>query len=205
MSIYKFDDRQHATVTAALRHWQQLRVPEAEPEWDIATDGGIDPLSDDEIDVLIENHLNTGGLEFGEAVAHLASTKDDQDGRYVSAAREIWADDECEIDDEPMVSPGADEGAWVSAWVWVTNEEAGIKHCEVCGAELDEETSVDGFCAGCADEDVQDPWHIGELPGDEGLVVRDENGLEVARYPTQAEALETVQANHAKLGIDDDE
>jgi hypothetical protein len=29
-----------------------------------------------------------------------------------------------------MVSPGADPGAWVLAWVWVRNEDAGIEEDE---------------------------------------------------------------------------
>lgn len=31
--------------------------------------------------------------------------------------------DELEIDDNPMVSPGGDPGVWVSAWVWVEMPE----------------------------------------------------------------------------------
>lgn len=40
----------------------------------------------------------------------------------IQEAREDYADpssDNIEIDDEPMLSPGADSGVWVSAWLWV--------------------------------------------------------------------------------------
>lgn len=33
-----------------------------------------------------------------------------------------------------------------------------------------------------------DPWHVGELPGDGGLIIRDQNGLEVLRCSSPAEA-----------------
>jgi len=36
----------------------------------------------------------------------------------IAEARECYADDDCEIDDEPVVSIG-DDGVWVNAWVWV--------------------------------------------------------------------------------------
>ena len=37
------------------------------------------------------------------------------------AAHFFCTDDDTEIDDDPIVTPGED-GAWVSAWVWVVNE-----------------------------------------------------------------------------------
>lgn len=40
----------------------------------------------------------------------------------IEQAREQYADDDLEIDDNPTVSP-TDEGVWVSAWVWVPNSE----------------------------------------------------------------------------------
>lgn len=42
----------------------------------------------------------------------------------IEAARTKYADDDLEIDDEAFVSE-ADEGTWVSAWVWVPREDAG--------------------------------------------------------------------------------
>jgi len=38
----------------------------------------------------------------------------------IAQARDIYADDNLEIDDDARVSrPGADNGVWVAAWVWV--------------------------------------------------------------------------------------
>lgn len=46
---------------------------------------------------------------------------------YIKAARENYhADGELEFDDETMVSMGSDEGAYVMAWKWIENGEAGL-------------------------------------------------------------------------------
>ena len=46
---------------------------------------------------------------------------------YIEAARKRWErEGEIEIDDDPKVSAGDDPGAYVQAWVWVSNEEAGL-------------------------------------------------------------------------------
>lgn len=48
--------------------------------------------------------------------------------KYTAAARELYhKDGEIEIDDEPAVSLGDDPGAYVAAWVWVSNADAGVK------------------------------------------------------------------------------
>lgn len=55
----------------------------------------------------------------------------------VEAAREEWADDELEIDDEAMLSPAADgSGTWISAWVWMQGTPGA---CGKCGDSLNEE------------------------------------------------------------------
>ena len=43
------------------------------------------------------------------------------DEEYIAVARELYATDDVEIDDEPALSH-ANDGAWVAAWVWVSNE-----------------------------------------------------------------------------------
>ncbi len=40
----------------------------------------------------------------------------------IEAARQQYADDDCEIDADATTSPG-DGGTWVSAWVWVAGAE----------------------------------------------------------------------------------
>lgn len=39
----------------------------------------------------------------------------------IQAARDEYANDECEIDDGALVSH-ADDGYWVQSWVWVPTE-----------------------------------------------------------------------------------
>lgn len=47
-----------------------------------------------------------------------------QSAPMIAAARRLHASDDCEIDDEPMVSPGEAEGdgGWVNAWLWIHPE-----------------------------------------------------------------------------------
>ena len=80
----------------------------------------------------------------------------DSDKAYIHAAREMIAGgchfdaDDIEIDDNPLTSPGEDHGAWVAAWVWVSNSDADL--CEECGGSLDDGEGFDGYCGSCADK-----------------------------------------------------
>jgi hypothetical protein len=47
-------------------------------------------------------------------------------GKYRAAAIAASRDGELEIDHGAVVSKGDDPGAYVMAWLWVTDEEAGI-------------------------------------------------------------------------------
>ncbi len=108
----RLDNRELATVLAALRYWQRKERPNAvvAPEASIAwADGTIKALQPDEIDKLCQK-LNE---------------RDDASG-WIAQARELYGSDEIEIDDAAALSQG-DEGAFVSAWVWVSNEEMGIE------------------------------------------------------------------------------
>jgi hypothetical protein len=69
MALYKLDNREHATVLAALRYWQRKGLmDDPVAELDIASDGGtLDPLAADEIDALCE------GLNHNDQVAESAS------------------------------------------------------------------------------------------------------------------------------------
>jgi hypothetical protein len=53
------DNRQTATVLAALRYWQREGWRSVGHEHDIASDGGVEPLTASEIDALCES-LNCG-------------------------------------------------------------------------------------------------------------------------------------------------
>ena len=47
--------------------------------------------------------------------------RNDHEGT-ISAAHSNYADDDCQIHDQPMIAP-AEGGVWVEAWVWVPIEE----------------------------------------------------------------------------------
>ena len=87
--------------------------------------------------------LNDRLADHGSAVAQ----------RYRDAADEIHGrDGEIEIDEDAVVSPGDDPGAYVQAWVWVSNSAAGL--C-ACGNPRPEGEEVCATCGG-DDEDADE-------------------------------------------------
>ncbi|WP_043795871.1 hypothetical protein [Delftia sp. Cs1-4] len=69
------------------------------------------------------------GLTLGECIRAFAVSDDDP---YVAAARTaVQADDDVEIDDWTATSVG-EGGAWVLAWLWVSDAQAGVlSHSEM--------------------------------------------------------------------------
>lgn len=69
-----------------------------------------------------------GGPQVRELALKLKEHAEDQardaaaHGAEISKAREDYTNDDCEIDDAPMVSVG-DSGVWVNAWVWVEKKD----------------------------------------------------------------------------------
>ncbi|MBX4911454.1 hypothetical protein HJA82_29510 [Rhizobium bangladeshense] len=94
---------------------------------------------------------------------------------YRAAAKE-QANDDLEVDDDAVVSPGDDPGAWVQAWIWIRNDEAGISEddedvCRTCGAEYEDGgDGFDGECPDCADKTDQklNPENYVDEPFDDG-------------------------------------
>jgi hypothetical protein len=89
---------------------------------------------------------------------------------YREAAREHWGDEGgCEIDDSAVVSHGDDPGAYVMAWVWVTERQAGMFTCEECSGvfTLDREAG-DCVCDECAPDDENTCRDCGEEYADGG-------------------------------------
>lgn len=66
--------------------------------------------------------------EFDDAVWP-AGTSIDDDAAFVAVAAREYTDEDVVIDQDAVVSR-ADEGAYVMAWVWVTNDEAGIQESD---------------------------------------------------------------------------
>lgn len=52
-------------------------------------------------------------------------TDEDIDDLFRSAAFQDWQSDEVQIDPDAIVSQ-SDAGAFVAAWVWVSNSDAGL-------------------------------------------------------------------------------
>lgn len=67
----------------------------------------------------------------------------------INAARSNYCNDECEIDDKPLLSVG-DEGVWVSAWVYVDTRWS----CDNCGETL-QDGSGDCITCGQTDEEAE--------------------------------------------------
>ena len=104
--IHTLDNRQLATALAALRYWQREGLMSSGGESDIATDGGtLQAMDDNEIDLLCEE-LNS--VKFATA-------------EQVAAASDEYCTDEINIDDGAPISEG-DDGIWVQAWLWVSND-----------------------------------------------------------------------------------
>jgi hypothetical protein len=57
----------------------------------------------------------------------LTALDDPKLDRYRAAAVEQSSDGELEIDPGAVVSKGVDRGAYVMAWLWVSDEDAGIE------------------------------------------------------------------------------
>lgn len=94
----------------------------------------------------------------------LGADQDETVDQYREAARTKWEEEgECEIDDLAVVSVSEDGGAYVQAWVWVSNEDAGIKDlgsCADCGQPaVDEWNDETNLCRDCHMQ-RQDEEHI---------------------------------------------
>jgi hypothetical protein len=70
------------------------------------------------------------------------------DAAYRSAAADPFGED-YEIEDDAPVSV-SDDGAYVMAWVYVTDGEADL--CSECRASLEDGEGYDGMCGDCADQ-----------------------------------------------------
>lgn len=79
-------------------------------------------------------------------------------GGWADKARETYGrDGEIEVDEGAVVSHGEDPGAYVMAWLWVTEDEMGISaECEGCSERHPTGVLEDGFCPSCADDEDED-------------------------------------------------
>ncbi|WP_266032393.1 hypothetical protein [Brucella intermedia] len=70
-----------------------------------------------------------GRAEQYEALANKIIAREAEAGDPIDAAyrNAVETNDDLEVDEDAIVTHGADAGAWVHAWVWVTDEKAGIE------------------------------------------------------------------------------
>lgn len=152
--IISLDARHLATILGSLRATQavQQSEPLAPEIQDIMTDGGtLAALDDGEVDALCER-LNAGGLTFGEAVNHYGAVQDaDEPDLAAYRAAVPTREGELEVDPNAIVSVSDDGGAYVAAWVWVTDDQAGIETEEDEPGTITEE-EAQAFAANLASE-----------------------------------------------------
>ena len=100
---------------------EEMAIRDAECVWNISTE--IDFENDENVQV--DNHeiKSTIVTEIAPPEPEPQTLED----RYRDAAHAKQRDGELEIDGDAVVSMGEDPGAYVAAWVWVSNEEAGIE------------------------------------------------------------------------------
>jgi len=113
---YELDDRQHATVLAALRTYQATNggsdayLPgdrSVDVENIASNHGSVDPLSIEEIDDLCEA-INIDP----------AATPDE-----IQRAKNAYECDNVKIDSDALSSPCDDGSVWVEAWVLLDGDE----------------------------------------------------------------------------------
>jgi hypothetical protein len=81
---------------------------------------------------------------------------------YRQAAKQMYEEEgKIEIDRNAVVSQGADPGAYVQAWVWVSDDDLGLR-CQGCAAEVDRNydryaaTPCGTFCDDCMVEHAKE-------------------------------------------------
>ena len=108
----------------------------------------VDEMTNAEIDDLCER-VNFADVKVKPGDEYQTS---EQAKAYRNAAMR-QADSDVNVDQDAIVSvcdPGR-AGAWVAAWVWVTDTDAGV--CRMCGAvNADNGEGFDGLCGECADK-----------------------------------------------------
>lgn len=84
-----------------------------------------------------------------ERIAHYQSQAL-RDERFIEGANSLdfVREGECEVDESTVVS-ASDEGAYVMAWVWVSNENAGIAFCLGCDTQLGCPGDEPKICKSC--------------------------------------------------------
>jgi hypothetical protein len=144
-ALYALTPQQHATVLVALGQYQGMvasmalaNTPDKRPI--NSAHGSVVPLfAPTSVNALYAS-LNHTGLDFSAVVPLFGEGPDNN--AYVLAAAKHVSEGEVEVDDATVVSNSDDGGAYVMAWVWVSNEDA--RSAEIDGYEAT--ISEDGSC-----------------------------------------------------------
>lgn len=121
---------------------------------------GVEDRNDYHHEVAKELAAELGEQLTAQEVARQSVTLDDDKGLFIAAANENYASDNISFDDSPEVSP-SEKGAFVQAWVWVTNEQAGLSdedESEYTAVEVDGESyeyNEDSVCFKREDGDFE--------------------------------------------------
>jgi hypothetical protein len=132
-ALYALTPQQHATVLIALGHYQGMvasmalaNTPDKRPV--NTAHGSVVPLfAPTSVNDLYAS-LNHTGLDFSAVVPLFG---EDESDPYVAAALGHASEGELEVDVPAVVSRGDDPGAYVMAWIWITDEEAGVSPADV--------------------------------------------------------------------------
>lgn len=125
-------DKQLATILAALDLYKHEGLGDQDADKSIQTEKGIDELVEHlqspshEHRSTILSTMKEDGMLFGECLHAFSVGNDDPFVRAASASR----NDDLNIDS--AITSVGNEGAWVMAWVWVSNEEAGVCQTVPC-------------------------------------------------------------------------
>jgi hypothetical protein len=80
-------------------------------------------LEQEEFDLVLEGLAQLPGDDVGRLIERLKEPADPDTAAFAAA---VETDDDLEVDSDTVISRG-DDGAFVMAWAFVTNEAAGVK------------------------------------------------------------------------------
>lgn len=90
------------------------------------------------VEAVLKALEDANGFTFGDAVRWFSAKQGEVERKYATTARERYNDEgNMEVDDNAVVSIGADRGAYVMAWKWVDADEAGVTMLEQEQAQVD--------------------------------------------------------------------
>jgi hypothetical protein len=128
-ALYALTKRQRDAICYALGHYSgQLEVDGPKPNR-----LGLTPADLSSIATLLEQP----SLDFSAVVPLFAEGPDSN--AYVLAAAEHVSEGEIEVDNPAVVSRSEDGGAYVMAWVWVSDEDARRKEIDGYTATVSED------------------------------------------------------------------